>query len=182
MNVSLKDVKNFITFAAKYLHLGSLPHIRFVGAIENKKRAFGHFMSDRHSDGSITVRVTDRHPIDVMRTIAHELIHHKQRISGVPRSEQMKEDEANALAGRIMREYDTKYPKTFKDKPITSIHETESAVPANAMGGSSSTAGTGGIDTYDPLMSRMMQKRKPPKGLRQIIGHELKLDKRSDRQ
>ena len=57
-----------------------------------------------------------------------------------------------------------------------------SAVPANAMGGSSSTAGTGGIDTYDPLMSRMMQKRKPPKGLRQIIGHELKLDKRSDRQ
>lgn len=26
--------------------------------------------------------------------------------------------------------------------------------PANAMGGSSSTAGTGGIDTFDPLLKK----------------------------
>ena len=38
-----------------------------------------------------------------------------------------------------------------------------SAVPANAMGGSSSTAGTGGIDTYDPLL------QKPKKKLRTIV-------------
>ena len=38
-----------------------------------------------------------------------------------------------------------------------------STTPANAMGGSSSTAGTGGIDTYDPLM----QKKKKP--LRSIL-------------
>lgn len=160
MSTSLKDIKNFIGFASKSLGLSSLPHIRFVGSSENKKQAFGHFMSDRSKDGSITVRITDRHPIDVMRTVAHELIHHKQRTSGVRQSEQMKEDEANALAGRIMREYDTKYPKTFKDRPVTSIHETESAVPANAMGGSSSTAGTGGIDTYDPLLIKKPEKRK----------------------
>ena len=28
------------------------------------------------------------------------------------------------------------------------------AVPANSMGASSSTAGTGGIDTYDPLLMK----------------------------
>jgi hypothetical protein len=38
-----------------------------------------------------------------------------------------------------------------------------SAVPANAMGGSSSTAGAGGIDTFDPLM------KKPKKKLSEII-------------
>jgi hypothetical protein len=43
------------------------------------------------------------------------------------------------------------------------LNETESGVPANAMGGSSSTAGTGGIDTYDPLL------QKPKKKLRTII-------------
>jgi hypothetical protein len=41
-----------------------------------------------------------------------------------------------------------------------------SPVPANAMGNSSSKAGTGGIDTYDPLLRskkklRDIVKRKP---------------------
>ena len=38
------------------------------------------------------------------------------------------------------------------------------AIPANAMGGSSSTAGTGGVDTYDPLL-----KMNKGKKLRDII-------------
>ena len=38
-----------------------------------------------------------------------------------------------------------------------------STTPANAMGGSSSNAGTGGIDTYDPMMAK---KKKP---LRNIV-------------
>jgi hypothetical protein len=37
--------------------------------------------------------------------------------------------------------------------------------PVNAMGGSSSTAGTGGIDTFDPLM-------KKPKKLRDILSRK----------
>ena len=41
-----------------------------------------------------------------------------------------------------------------------------SAVPANAMGTSSSTAGTGGIDTYDPLMQTKKKK------LRDIIARK----------
>jgi len=163
MSTSLKDIKNFVGFASKSLGLSSLPRIRFVGSSENKKQAFGHFMSDRSKDGSITVRITDRHPIDVMRTVAHELIHHKQRTSGVRQGEQMKEDEANALAGRIMREYDTKYPKTFKDRPVTSIHETESAVPANAMGG-------GAIEKFDPLLFGTVEKRKTP--LNKMLDHK----------
>ena len=39
-----------------------------------------------------------------------------------------------------------------------------STVPANAMGSSSSTAGRGGIDTYDPLL-----KLKGKKKLRDIV-------------
>jgi len=39
------------------------------------------------------------------------------------------------------------------------INETESGVPANAMGGSSSTAGTGGVDTYDPLLQAPKKKK-----------------------
>ena len=162
MNTSVKDVKNFIHFAAKHLGLSSLPKISLVGSSENSKNAFGHFLGDRKGT-SISVRITGRHPIDVMRTIAHELIHYKQKISGVRSSEQMKEDEANALAGRIMRDYDTTYPKTFKDKPIA-----EEAVPGaatNAVGtegmGSDSK---GPIQGYDPLL-----KKKDKKPLTRIV-------------
>jgi hypothetical protein len=50
-----------------------------------------------------------------------------------------------------------------------------SAVPANAMGGSSSTAGTGGIDTFDPLM------KKPKKKLSEIITRKTLEDIRGSR-
>lgn len=38
------------------------------------------------------------------------------------------------------------------------IVETESAVPVNSMGGSSSTQGTGAVDTYDPMMFKSRKK------------------------
>lgn len=44
-----------------------------------------------------------------------------------------------------------------------------STTPSNAMGFSSSTAGTGGIDTYDPLL----KKNKNKKSLRQIISRKM---------
>lgn len=59
------------------------------------------------------------------------------------------------------------------------IDETESAVPANAMGGSSAIAGTGGIDTFDPLLVGMMKRKdNKPKKLRDILNKELKADRR----
>jgi hypothetical protein len=50
------------------------------------------------------------------------------------------------------------------DKLLNDITEdaTASAIPANVMGTSSSTPGTGAIDTYDPLL-------KKKKNLRSIV-------------
>lgn len=45
---------------------------------------------------------------------------------------------------------------------ITEDATAASAIPANVMGTSSSTPGTGGIDTYDPLL-------KKKKNLRSIV-------------
>ncbi len=199
MQASLTHIKLFIKFAAKELGLRTLPEINFVGSSEDKKRAFGHNIGN-----SITVRITERHPIDIMRTIAHELIHCKQNITKTRIGD---EDHANALAGRIMRKFDVKYPHVFKDKAIkANMMEdggmTTSALPANRMGTSSSTPGTGGIDTVDPLLKlKSPLKRKLlsqpwdynlnhslhksnyslPKKLSNILGRDLKNEKRSDR-
>jgi len=149
---SITEIKNFVKFAARYLSLNSMPQVKFVGSAEDKKATFGHF------DGkTITVRATNRHPIDVMRTVAHELIHHKQRLMGSHSREGAKEDEANALAGRIMKAYDTKYPHMFKAKPI---YENNAAVTTTLLGAGTSDKPDGPIDTYDPLLGTGNDKRK----------------------
>jgi hypothetical protein len=42
-----------------------------------------------------------------------------------------------------------------------SLTETSSLVPVNAMGGSSSTQGTGGIDTFDPVLISLVRRAMP---------------------
>jgi hypothetical protein len=141
MDKSLRDVQHFVSFATKHLKLKGQPHIRFVGSEEDEKQAFGHSKGKE-----VVVRVTNRHPIDVMRTLAHELTHFRQGNNKA--SEEQREDGANAIAGRIMRDYDTKYPKTFKDKPIREEGEgmTTSAFPANHTGKD--------IANFDPLLGK----------------------------
>ena len=153
-----QKLKQFIKFAARQLGLEKIPDVHFVGHEEDKHNAFGHF---QHSDDAIKVRSIDRHPLDIMRTIAHEMAHYKWRLDGkvgdnIAGGES--ENYAHARAGEIMRKYDNTHPSEFKDKPLKEDGEG----PANVMGTSSSTAGTGGIDTFDPLL-------KKPKNLRDMI-------------
>jgi len=102
-----------------------------------------------------------------MRTIAHELIHIKQTMMNKS-GKQFREDEANAIAGRIMRKFNTTYPEVFNSKSIPSnIAETESLISPNAMGHSSSVRGTGAIDMIDPLLATTKKKK-----LRDIVGHK----------
>lgn len=67
-------------------------------------------------DGSIKVVSKDRHPVDVMRTVAHELVHWKQRtlghkMDGSDGSDT--ENQANAVAGEIMRKFGKMYPHFY---------------------------------------------------------------------
>lgn len=172
-----EHIKKFIPFAAKELGLTSLPKIHFVGHEEDKKAAFGHSKGN-----DITVRTVGRHPIDVMRTLAHELIHHRQNLTKKKNGERMREDEANAIAGRVMRNFDTAHPEVFKDRPLP--EDVASNVPNNLMGASSSTHGTGGIDTIDPLMKKknrqntfLTQRVHDMKKLSDIIGSNSTLKK-----
>ena len=183
IQANVNDVRKFITFAAKELKLPSLPSIKLVGSQENKFAAFGH------SKGSvIIVRVTERHPIDICRTLAHELLHYKQNILGIREGENVKEDQANMVAGRILRKFDIAHPEVFKDKAIRAnmMHE------AVLQGCGGNVSGSSGVQGYDPVMSfgrkrgkggefglknLFHRKQRDEKPLNNIIGHERKLDK-----
>lgn len=111
-----KILSAFIKFAADHMDLDELPNINFITdtkrSVENK--SFGGY-----GNRNINITITNRHINDVLRTLAHEMVHFKQDLNneldgpdpGATGSPQ--ENEANALAAVIMREWGRKYPKLF---------------------------------------------------------------------
>lgn len=113
-----KILLDFIRFAAKDLELNSLPKFDFVfdSAEAMERRSFGGYAP---GDEHITVTVSNRHIMDVLRTLAHELVHYSQDLkkeledddAGATGSPQ--ENEANAQAAIVMRNWGKKHPEYF---------------------------------------------------------------------
>jgi hypothetical protein len=180
--INIQHLRLFIKFAQKELKLPSMPIIKFVGSSENKYDSFGHSIGKL-----IVVRITDRHVIDICRTIAHELQHYKQNIIKMKSSSNKKEDQANVVAGKIMQKFDTSHPEVFKDKANMMC---ESYIPEDIGLGATASNHTGsGIQNFDPLLSLTKVKkrndfklsklfyRKQPKSLRQIMKTDREKDK-----
>jgi hypothetical protein len=118
----IKAMKVFLEFCMGELDLDRLPRIVWEdkGNLTHGKPTFGMFENETQT---IYLRIKDRHPLDIMRTLAHELVHYKQFLdgeihdgSGHTGSEQ--ENQAHARAGIMMRHFDRAYPQLFKSKPI----------------------------------------------------------------
>jgi len=103
-------VSQFVLYCRKYLKLNSIPEIKFVSTeVAKEEKTFG---KHRHPD-RITIDVENRHPVDILRTLAHELTHHKQDEDKTKKSEDEKEKEANYMAGTIVKSFVKKRPKLF---------------------------------------------------------------------
>lgn len=104
-------ITQLLQLCKQELQLSELPPIRLVDdPTVGGNSSFGVF------DGTIKVVSKNRHPIDVMRTLAHELIHWKQRTAGetMDGSDGSEtENNANALAGSIMRKFGRMHPEYF---------------------------------------------------------------------
>ena len=74
-------IKSLVKFMLKHgFTLKPLPKI-----ILNTQKQNGLFIMTGHYDyinNEVTVYIRDRHPKDVLRSLAHELIHHKQNVEG----------------------------------------------------------------------------------------------------
>ena len=89
-----------------------VPHLRM--APKNDTTALGY--TDMR-DGSVTIVVGDRHQMDIMRTLAHELVHVRQMKSYEPdgATGSKDENEANAMAGVLMREWGQNNPDLYTE-------------------------------------------------------------------
>jgi len=118
----LKMLKQFFPLAMKELNLKTLPKIVIRKTLEahDGQPTFGRFENDSHK---IYLAIADRHPVDVLRTLAHELTHYKQFLNGelYPNAGETGspiENEAHAVAGVIMRHFNKQYPEAVRAQSI----------------------------------------------------------------
>ena len=112
----MKLLKSLAIFTKKFLKIDDDIKIKlaFERTAELKTTALYSL------DGYITVYVKDRALVDICRSIAHELVHHKQNLDGnlidaIKDGDDGSpiENEANAVAGVLIRKYGKLHPNIY---------------------------------------------------------------------
>lgn len=118
-------MKEFLILCMRELDLEDLPKINWLTTsnISGSQPTFGRF--DNHKQ-TIGIVIKNRHPLDIMRTLAHELVHYKQFLKGKIDSRSGEtgspiENQAHAIAGIIMRHFDKDHPEIFNWDPIVGL-------------------------------------------------------------
>jgi len=114
---SLSDIlKEFFPFAIEYLGLKTFPKYRLTGQIQSPEQpTFGKFDNPTQT---IHLAIDNRHPIDILRTLAHELVHYRQLLNGQinknsGQTGSPEENEANQEAGIMLRMFNKEHPEYF---------------------------------------------------------------------
>lgn len=107
-------ISKFLPIAMKFLKLKSLPKIKIDLMLTLEEQAsFGKYSPESNI---IKLGIKDRHPVDVLRTLAHELVHYKQHLDGKLKADSgitgsSEENQANQYAGILMRIFNKKFPE-----------------------------------------------------------------------
>jgi hypothetical protein len=127
---TLAVVTDFVKYCVQQLALESVPEIRLRRDPQWSARnhSFGQF--DAAAD-RLFVAVANRHIMDILRTVAHELVHSaQQQQQGLPpgagHTGSEFENEANARAGVLMRNYAELHPEYFELDQSTVVEESQS--------------------------------------------------------
>ena len=106
-------ITDLLQLCKSELGINQMPKIKILS---NEPSTGGGMSFGEFRNNSIEVVSMNRHPMDVARTLAHELVHWKQRLNG----EEMDgsdgsntENDANAIAGVIMRKFAKQHPDYF---------------------------------------------------------------------
>jgi Zn-dependent peptidase ImmA (M78 family) len=102
-------IQEFLPHVQRELKLHELPKIELCRRLpgDSTQSSFGMYKTD---ENCIYLVAVDRNPVDILRTLAHELTHYKQDQQGLLDQDSghtgsRAENDANAQAGIIMRNY-----------------------------------------------------------------------------
>lgn len=116
-----QTINEFVKYAVKELNINTLPNVVVLSRDQEKAQEKSSFGSFDPNTNEIWVYIGNRNMADILRTLAHELVHHKQREdnrlqpdSGETGSDI--ENEANATAGILLRDYGKNNKNIYESK------------------------------------------------------------------
>ena len=116
-----KHVNDFMNHAKEHLGVDQLPNVELIN---NKKMAQENTSFGGYYPGEkvIRVNIAGRHPADILRTLAHEMVHYRQDMNGDLENVEMAgetgstfENEANSEAGVMIRNYGRTKPSIYEN-------------------------------------------------------------------
>jgi pyrimidine deaminase RibD-like protein len=112
-------LKKFLPFAKKIVNLDNMPTIVLKKTLSTGDQpTMGRFHNDSYT---LELAIANRQPVDILRTLAHELVHakqHEQHVDIDPTTGSPEENEANAVAGIVMRHFNKEYPEYLSFQPL----------------------------------------------------------------
>lgn len=109
MQPNYSTIKNFLRHCKQELHIETLPKISMIKSptFVQENRSFGAYYPQERK---VEVFITNRNLADICRSLAHELVHHRQNELGMLYTEAGEtgsdiENDANAMAGILLRDY-----------------------------------------------------------------------------
>jgi pyrimidine deaminase RibD-like protein len=108
--------RDFLPIAMRELDINQLPPIRLLKQVPaGDQPTFGKF---NNQENVIHLGIAERHPIDILRTLAHELVHYKQNTehqlaAGSGATGSPEENQAHEIAGVVMRDFNKLHPEYF---------------------------------------------------------------------
>jgi hypothetical protein len=110
---------DFLQFCGQELNITELPELEIMDSKETAKerKSFGGYSP---ATNKIELNVAGRHTADILRTLGHELVHHKQNMDGVLHDKSGEtgsehENEANSMAGVLLRNYGRANPGIYEE-------------------------------------------------------------------
>ena len=117
--IRLNLLNEFVTFAVQFLEIKSKPLIT-LKADRKGLKTYAQFEFGNGKQPKVATYVKGRSLADIMRSIAHELVHCKQLEDGELDGEKPKdiggkiEDDANAIAGQLVKTFGYRHDNIYE--------------------------------------------------------------------
>lgn len=159
-----KHLENFVDLVVRELGIKNEVNIDYT---EDKSKVDTTAVY-RYEDGEnedienaeVTVYTKERALQDIMRSVAHELVHHHQNEEGELKGKIQNvggpiEDEANSVAGELLKKYGLQYPEIYGEEEFSADEEfTEQDEGGGATDGGGESSTNASVSTWETGLTR----------------------------
>jgi hypothetical protein len=117
--------EKFMAYACNELQIQNPPTFEVRYEYGEDQPSFGAYVPSQHH---ISINPSNRNIVDVLRTLAHELVHARQNEMGILQPDSGEtgsehENDANAIAGILMRDYGKQNPNIYNIGMLNEVKE-----------------------------------------------------------